>query len=104
MSHLNVGDVATWYARHYPGFEVGSLVPGTCFYCWQELTEGDDVVIRGRIGGETPVAPGTHGRLMAVLSSPEDEAIYHVQLANGDERYFVRGELRKCQEDNGPRR
>ena len=100
ISHLNVGDVGDWYREYYPELEVGSLVPGRCYYCWQEVSEGDDVVVRNRIGDEQDVEPGAHGRLIAVLSSPEHGAIYHVQLADGNDRYFVRGELRKHQGDN----
>lgn len=79
--------------------KVGSLVPGKCFYCWPELRDGDGVVIRERIGDSSQTPVGTRGHLVEVLSSAEHGAIYHVRLESGEERFFVRGELRKLRED-----
>lgn len=42
---------------------------------------------------------GAIGEVVRVLASPDDGAIYQVRLKPGDERYFVRGELRKLRDD-----
>jgi hypothetical protein len=99
ISHLNVSDIEQWYRENYSEIEVGSLVPGKCFFCWQELNLGDLVSIRDRIGPETRTPIGTAGRLVEVLSAPEHGAIYLVRLESGEEKFFVRGELQKVREN-----
>jgi hypothetical protein len=94
VCHLSVGNLDEWYRQLYPRVPVGSLVPGKCFYCWQELSVDDIVIVRKQVGTETPVEVGTRGRLIAILSSPEHGAIYQVLIDSGMERFFVRGELR----------
>jgi hypothetical protein len=99
VSHLSIGNIEDWYRHLYPGIPLGSLVPGKCVYCWQELEIGDRIVIRERIGTELLVESGTRGQLVAVLSSPDHGNIYKVRLDSQRERYFVRGELRKLRDD-----
>lgn len=92
--HLNVTDVQQWYADRYPGAPVGSLVPGRCYFCWHELATGSPVVIRHSLEGVNQVTPGTKGVVEQVISAA-DGSIYLVRLESGEDRYFIRAELRK---------
>ena len=98
IAHLSVSDVQQWYAECYPDVPVGELVPGKCFYCWQELQAEMRVVIRNALGGDAQAPAGTHGVVQRIVSSPEHGSIYLVRLSSGKERYFVRAELRKARE------
>jgi len=95
VSHLNVSNVKDWHETHYPGIPVGSLVPGKCFYCWQDIAVGERVVVRNHFGNETAVELGSRGTIAQVLSAPDHGTIFLVKLDSGSERYFMRGELRK---------
>jgi hypothetical protein len=96
--HLNVSDVKQWYEERYPRLPLGSIVPGRCFYCWAELNVGDQVVVRGSLGNDSPIPVGTRGVIHEILSGEEDGSIYVVQLVTGEERYLIRAELRKPHE------
>jgi hypothetical protein len=56
------------------------------------------VVIRLPLAGEAQAPAGTHGVIQRVLSAPEHGRIYLVRLESGEERYFIRAELRKAHE------
>src|SRR5262245_65727665 len=98
IAHLSVGDVREWYAEYYPGVPVGELVPGKCFYCWPELQPEMRVVIRHAVGGQIQAPAGSPGVVQQVLPSTEHGNIYLVRLGSGEERYFIRAELRKALE------
>lgn len=98
IAHLNVGDVRQWYEANYPGVPFGQLVPGKCFDCWPELEAKTPVVVRATLAGESHVPAGIHGVVQQVLSAPEHGNIYLVLLESGEERYFIRAELRKLRE------
>jgi hypothetical protein len=100
--HLSVGDVARWYAEYYPGLPVGSLVPGKCFYCWPELSIGDEVAVRPMLGDERQASPAVLGGIRQILSAVEHGSIYLVSLKSGEERFFIRAELRKLQVKSVP--
>jgi hypothetical protein len=97
--HLNVGNIAKWYQERFPGLSVDSLVPGKCFYCWQELQDGDAIIVRDSIRRDLLPAAGVRGQLIATVSSDEHGAIYLVRLESGVEQFFLRGELRKLREN-----
>jgi hypothetical protein len=103
IAHLSVGDVRQWYAEYYPGVPVGELVPGKCFYCWPELEAGMLVVVRQPLGGPAQAPAGTRGVVQQVLSAPAHGMIYLVRVESGDERYFIRAELRKAREGEAER-
>jgi phage terminase large subunit GpA-like protein len=106
MSHLNVGDVKQWYEQYHPGLAVGSVVPILCFHCFQELKQGDRVVIRNPLQPHTRALSGRNGTLAGLLRS-KDGVLYAVKLDEGEEAILVRSELRplsqqeKRAEDNG---
>ena len=60
--HLNVADPEAWYRQNHPALEPGDIVAGKCFYCWQELSVGDTVVVRSKseIRGTRPAARTNH--------------------------------------------
>jgi hypothetical protein len=99
ISHLSVGDVRQWYAEYYPDVPVGELVPGKCFFCWPELEAGTRVVVRVAVAGEAQAPTGARGVIQRVLSAPEHGKIYLVNLESGEERYFIRAELRKARDN-----
>lgn len=96
IAHLNVSDARQWYATHYPDVPEGSLVPGKCIACSQELQEGDTVVVRQCFIPEAIAKPGMRGTVTAVLSSPEHGTIYEVTFNDSTKHHFIRAELRKA--------
>jgi hypothetical protein len=98
VTHLSVGDVQRWYTQYHPGVPFGELVPGRCFYCWSDLEAGMRIVVRQVLGSEAQSSLGARGVVQNLLTAPEDGTIYLVKLDTGEERYFIRAELRKEQE------
>jgi hypothetical protein len=97
ISHLNVGDVSRWYEEFHPNVPLGELVPGKCFFCWQELREGDEVIIRRPISENAKGKEGFRGRITEIyVDEAESGSIYLVKLEAGQELYFIRGELKKA--------
>lgn len=90
--HLQVSDPEDWHAKH-----PGDMPSGKCFYCWEELQVGDNVVVRQLFSADTCANPGDKGAIEAIYSS-EDGSIFSVKLANGKDYYFIRAELRKQRE------
>lgn len=97
ISHLSVGDVKKWYEEYHPNLVEGSLVPDLCFYCWQELSISDGVVIRKLFREMPNVRPGDSGIIQDILASGE-RRLFLVKLDSGKELYFIRAELRKMRE------
>src|SRR5579859_4258453 len=92
--HLQVTDVAAWYRDWHPAVPFGSIVPGKCYFCWQEIKEGDRVVVRKIIGDEPLAKPDEIGTVKTILGS-EDGSVFLVKLDSGKEAYLVRAEFRK---------
>jgi hypothetical protein len=90
LSHLNVVDVSEWYKKHHPNVPFGQLVAGRCFYCWQDLKEGDDVVIRRAISANAQGKDGCRGKVIAGYEG-DGGVVYLVKVEAGQELYFVRG-------------
>ena len=93
VGHLHASDVAAWYRDQYPTVEVGALVPGLCGYCFPELTESMPVVIRQPVS-HVDLQESQHGVILQVLYRDGEGAIYQVRLSTGDERFFIRAELK----------
>lgn len=93
--HISVSDVKWWYERYHSGIPVGSLVPGKCFFCWQELKPGDVVVIRKVFADHTNTHTGDVGIITDILTSKGDGSLFLVRLGSGKEVYFIRAQLRK---------
>jgi hypothetical protein len=66
--------------------------------CWQEIKEGDRVVVRKIIGDEQLAQPNEKGTVKTILSS-EDGSVFIVQMDSGKEAYLVRAEFRKQREN-----
>jgi len=96
--HFQVTDVAGWYRDRHPSLPMGSIVPGKCFYCWQEIKEGDRVVVRKIIGDEQLANPNETGTVKEILGS-EDGSVFLVIMDSGKETYLVRAEFRKQREN-----
>lgn len=96
--HVSVGDVGQGYKDCHPDVPVGEPMPGRCYYCWQELTTGDPVVVRRQLTERADVKAGDRGRIRAVFPSTEGN-VYSVELASGRQVYFVRAELRKARDN-----
>jgi hypothetical protein len=96
--HFSVGDVKWWYDQYYPGIPIGSLVPGKCFFCWQELKLGDAVVIRKVFADHTNLHSDERGIITDILTSKGHGSLFLVQLSFGKEIYFIRAQLRKLRE------
>jgi hypothetical protein len=92
-----VGDVKVWYEKYHPELPAGSLVPGACYFCWQELEVGTAVVIRKSPTGESDVLADAVGVIQGVLSS-ETGRLFLVRLDSGQTIYFIRAQLRKLRE------
>ena len=76
----------------------GCVVPGKCFYCWQEISVGDRVVVRKRVAEEQPAQLNEKGTCKAIAES-EDGALFLVDLDSGKEALLIRAELRKLKEN-----
>lgn len=94
--HLNVGDYVSWYRNKYPGFKVGTIVPGLCFTCWVDLKQGDEVEISDWNPHTRPKERGKRGILKEILDAPEHGKLYLVEV-EGVENYFIRPELKKIE-------
>lgn len=95
---MQVTDVAAWYRDRHPSVPPGFIAPGKCYYCWQEIKEGDRIVVRKIIGDEQLAQPNEKGTLKAILGS-EDGSVFIVKMDSGKEAYLVRAEFRKQRED-----
>jgi hypothetical protein len=93
VAHVSVGDHKEWYERYHPGIPFGNLVPGLCYYCFQEIKEGDSIVVRKLCNEKEGVQVGDGGRLQKVWTS-KDGSLYEVRMDSGKECYFIRSELR----------
>ena len=96
--HMQVTDFAAWHRDRYPSVQVDLLVPGKCFFCWQQIQEGDRVVVRKIIGDEQLAHPNDQGTVKAILKS-EDGSVFVVMLDSGMEAFLVRAEFRKHREN-----
>jgi hypothetical protein len=96
---MQVTDVPAWYRDWHPSVPPGSIVPGKCYFCWQEIKEGDRVVVRKIIGDEQLAQPNEKGTVKTILGS-EDGSVFIVKMDLGKEAYLVRAEFRK-QRENG---
>jgi hypothetical protein len=95
LTHLNVADPATWYRERYPDLPFGSIVPGVCFYCFGDISIGSRVFIRSHFTRHPEWAPiGAVGIVTNTISS-NDGMLFQLQLDDGRDDYFVRGEIRK---------
>src|SRR5262245_29468327 len=92
--HMQVTDVAAWYRDLHPSLVFGSIVPGKCYFCWQEIKPGDRVIVRKIIGDEQLAKSNDRGIVQTILDSA-DGSIFAVKLDSGKEAYLVRAELRK---------
>jgi hypothetical protein len=99
-SHFSVGDVKEWYEQYHPGIPFGSLVPATCFCCFQDLRLGDSVVIRNVFVERQRDQIGEIGVITDILAA-KDGLLFLVRLSSGEEIYFVRAQLRKQRENEG---
>jgi hypothetical protein len=95
---MQVTDVAAWYRDRHPSLPPGSIVPGRCFFCWQEINEGDRVVVRKIIGDGHGAQPNEKGIVKTILSS-EDGSLFVVMMDSGKEAYLIRAEFRKQREN-----
>jgi hypothetical protein len=91
------GDVAAWYAKYFPTFSVGDVVPQKCFYCSQDISEGEAVIVRKGFSPNSEVHQGKAGLVRKVVSSA-DGSYFDVQLDSGKRFYFIRADLRKMRE------
>ncbi len=73
-------------------------MPGKCYFCWQEIKEGDRVVVRKIIGDEQLAKANEKGTVKTILES-EDGSVFVVKLDSGKEAYLVRAEFRKQREN-----
>jgi hypothetical protein len=89
--HLNVGDVAKWYAERYPDVPFGSLVPGVCYYCFADLSAGDRVELRNT----DDELDGQIGVIDRIAADPKGSGSLYFVTANGDDRAFIRSQLIK---------
>ena len=96
--HMQVTDVTAWYRDRHPSVPFGSIVPGKCYFCWQEINIGDRVVVRKIIGDEQLAKPNEKGTVQSILDS-EDGSVFVVKLDSGKEAYLVRAEFRKQREN-----
>jgi hypothetical protein len=97
--HFSVGDVGEWYKRYHSDIPFGSLVPATCFSCWQELKPEDAMVIRKEFADLPNGHAGEMGVIKEILTSETDGSLFLVRLSSGKEIYFIRAQLRKLRED-----
>jgi hypothetical protein len=93
-----VSDAAAWYREKHPSLPVGCVVPGKCFYCWQEISVGDRVVVRKRIAEDQPAQMDEKGTCKARATS-EDGELFVVDLDSGNEAMLIRAELRKLRDN-----
>lgn len=71
------------------------VTPGRCAFCWQELNEGDVVLVRS--SQEPGVELGSRGVITRIVSS-EEGSLYWVDLDSGN-RCFARIEIRRAPRD-----
>jgi hypothetical protein len=95
---MQVTDITAWYRDRYPQLPAGSIGPGKCFYCWQEIKAGDRVVVRKLIGDERLAKPNDKGTVQSILTS-DDGSVFVIKLDSGKEAYLVRAEIRKQPEN-----
>jgi hypothetical protein len=95
---MQVTDVAAWYRDRYPSLPSGSIVPDKCFFCWQEVKEGDRIVVRKIIGDGHGAQPNENDTVKTILSS-EDGSLFVVKMDSGKEAYLIRAEFRKQREN-----
>jgi hypothetical protein len=93
-----VADAGAWYKERYPSLPFGSLVPAQCFFCWQEVTVGDRVVVRRLIGQDQAAQPNDKGTLQRI-DTADDGALYVIVLDSGREVVLIRAEFRKMSEN-----
>lgn len=96
VSHLSVGDVKEWYEKYHPTIPSGYLVPGRCYFCWQELKAGDSVVIRKVFADGANDHTGEIGVIKEIHTS--DGSLFLVRMDSGKELCFIRAQLRKLRE------
>ena len=103
MSHLSVADAAAWYREYHPDMPFGEMGPGPCFWCWQEIGVGDEIVVRRPISPNCGAKEGDNGTIIAVHRSKDGfGAIYIVRMTTGREWYFIRAEIRKARDKASP--
>jgi hypothetical protein len=95
---MQVTDVAAWHRDRHPSVPSGSIVAGKCYFCWQEIKEGDRVVVRKIIGDEQLAQPNERGTVKTILGS-EDGSIFIVKMDSGKEARLIRAEFRKQREN-----
>lgn len=99
LEHLQVTDIGAWYKERYPSIPFGSLVPGRCYFCWQEVNVGDRVIVRKVVFSvDRPAEPNDRGMLQRI-DEFDGGAIYVIKLDSGREVVLIRAEFRKMREN-----
>lgn len=97
--HLNISDVATWYAIRYPDVPFGSFVPGVCYSCFADLAVGDRVELRN-IDDDLV---GQIGVIDRIATDPLGSGSLYFVVVDGDERALIRRQLIKHRDDDNVR-
>jgi hypothetical protein len=77
---------------------IGGPVIGRCFFCWQELAVGDDVVVRSANRfSDGLVAKGARGTITRILTG-EGMSVFEVAIQDGPSVTLLRSEIRKARD------
>jgi hypothetical protein len=89
LAHLSVADHAAWYEKQ--GVPFGTIVPARCPFCWQEIREGDVVVVRTQIVSRDEIKTGDQGVVRSIVTS-DGGSIFEVKMQDDKEYRFVRAD------------